>query len=77
MTAVITGSSKGLGSHIALSLAKSGYNIIIHYNKSKKDAELLEKKLSKITNCIIVKGDISKYDDASKIINQSVKNLEK
>ncbi len=77
MTAVITGSSKGLGSHIALSLAKSGYNIIIHYNKSKKDAELLEKKLSKITNCIIVKGDISKYDDASKIINQSVKKFGK
>jgi len=77
MTAVITGSSKGLGSHIALSLAKSGYNIIIHYNKSKKDAELLEKKLSKITNCIIVKGDISKYDDASKIVNQSVKKFGK
>jgi len=34
MTAIITGSSKGLGNHIASSLAKDGYNIIIHYNKS-------------------------------------------
>ena len=61
LTAIVTGSSKGLGNHIASSLAKAGYNIVIHYNKSKKDAENLEKKLSKITNCIIVKGDISKY----------------
>ena len=77
MTAVITGSSKGLGRHIATALGKAGYNIIIHYNKSKKDAELLEVKLSKITNCMIVKGDISKYEDASRIIKQSVKKFGK
>jgi len=77
MTAIITGSSKGLGNHIASSLAKAGYNIIIHYNKSKKDAELLEKKLSKITSCMIVKGDISKHEDTSKIIKQSIKKFGK
>ncbi len=77
LTAIVTGSSKGLGNHIASSLAKAGYNIVIHYNKSKKDAENLEKKLSKITNCIIVKGDISKYNDASKIVKQSIRKFSK
>ena len=38
-TALITGSSKRIGKSIALSLAKKGYNIAIHYNKSKIEAE--------------------------------------
>ncbi len=38
-TALITGSSKRIGKSIALSLAKKGYNIAIHYNNSKIEAE--------------------------------------
>lgn len=71
-TAIITGSSGGVGSHIALSLAKAGYNIVIHFFKSEKEARLLEKDISKITNYMIIKGDVSKYKDASNIIKKTV-----
>jgi len=36
--AVITGSAKGLGKAIAISLAKKGFSIVIHYHKSKEQA---------------------------------------
>ena len=38
-TALITGSSQRIGKSIALNLAKKGFNIAIHYNKSKVEAE--------------------------------------
>jgi NAD(P)-dependent dehydrogenase (short-subunit alcohol dehydrogenase family) len=36
--ALVTGSAKRIGIRIATHLAKSGYNIIIHYNTSEKEA---------------------------------------
>ena len=38
-TVLVTGSSRGIGRVIATYLAKEGYEIVIHYNQSKKEAE--------------------------------------
>jgi len=38
-TALVTGAGRRLGRNIALSLAKSGMNIIAHYSTSRQDAE--------------------------------------
>ncbi len=38
-TALVTGAARRLGKHVALSLASSGMNVIIHYSSSKKEAE--------------------------------------
>ena len=46
-TVLITGASKRIGNAMAINLAKKGYNIAIHYNKSKRDAELLKSKVEK------------------------------
>lgn len=40
-TALITGSARRLGREIALSLAKQGVNIIVHYKKSEKETTAL------------------------------------
>ena len=34
-TALITGGAKRIGKEIALHLARSGYDLVIHYNNSK------------------------------------------
>jgi NAD(P)-dependent dehydrogenase (short-subunit alcohol dehydrogenase family) len=39
--ALVTGSSRGIGKAIALQLAKEGAEVIIHYQKSKEEAEKL------------------------------------
>ena len=40
MNILITGGSKRIGKEIAINFAKQGYNIILHYNTSKKEALL-------------------------------------
>ncbi len=42
---LVTGAAKKLGKEIALELAKSGRNIVVHYRNSQKEAEELVKKL--------------------------------
>lgn len=43
--ALVTGSAKRIGRAIALNLAAMGYDIIISYNKSKQEAEVLAQKI--------------------------------
>jgi len=44
-TALITGSSRGIGRAIALKLANLGANIILHYRKNMEEAEAVEVEL--------------------------------
>lgn len=71
-TAIITGSSRGLGAHIATSLAKAGFNLILNYNTHKKDANLLFKSLSKFTKIKVVKANVSNFTDAKKIVQNAI-----
>ena len=75
MTVIVSGSSRGLGAHIATFLAELGFNIVINYNKNKKDALILRKKLSKITNTVVMKGDVTKLSDVKAIVDKTVESF--
>jgi NAD(P)-dependent dehydrogenase (short-subunit alcohol dehydrogenase family) len=58
-----------MGAAIAKKLSRSGVEIVIHYNKSKTNAEKLQKELIKNkSKAYLVKGDLSKEKDLKKII---------
>ena len=66
---IITGGATRIGSAIAKRLAGRGVEIVIHFNKSKSNAEKLKKELSKEqTKVYLVKGDLSKETDVNKIL---------
>ena len=66
---IITGGATRIGAAIAEKLSGSRVEIVIHYNKSKSNAEKLKRKLSKkLTKVYLVKGNLSKEPDLKKIV---------
>ena len=66
---IITGGATRIGAAIAKRLSRPGVEIVIHFNKSKSNAEKLKKELAKKqTKVYLVKGDLSKEPDVNKIL---------
>ena len=71
-TILITGAAQRIGKEIAIFFAKKGWNIVLHFNKSKKNALLVQKQIHKIgAKCLIIKADLSKFSDLKKIFSVS------
>ena len=62
-TVIVTGGSRGIGKCIAENLAKEGYNVVLNYNKSVKEAKKTKEELEKQGIKIeIYKADVSKRE---------------
>ncbi|MDA3797608.1 MAG: glucose 1-dehydrogenase [Kiritimatiellae bacterium] len=60
--ALVTGAGKGIGRGIALSLAKAGANVCIHYRSDDDEAKSLEKEiLDEGVKCLVIKADLSNF----------------
>jgi pteridine reductase len=72
-TILITGAAKRIGKEIALTYSELGWNIIIHYNSSKEDAEKLATQInSKNSNTAkIVQANLDIDTDVTRLINES------
>lgn len=68
-SALITGSSGGIGASIAVALAQQGYGIIINYNKNKERGENLADVLTKSYNipAMAIKCDVSDYNEVKEM----------
>ena len=72
-TAVITGSSRGIGAATAIKFAEIGFNVVINYNNSKNAAlDILERVRLKGGLAIAVKADVSNFSEASGLIEKAV-----
>lgn len=77
-TVLITGSSRGIGAATALKFADMGFNIVVNYNKSEKEAlEVLERLRGKNVSAIAIKADISKYDEAEYLVEKAISEFGK
>ena len=77
-TVLITGSSRGIGAATALKFADMGYNVVINYNKSEKEAfKVLEKVRSKGVAAIAIKSDVSKSSEAESLVEKAISEFGK
>ena len=71
-TIFITGAAKRIGKEIALCFSEMGWNIIIHYNSSKNDAQVLADEINDNNpdSAITVQGNLDVKEDVEKVINE-------
>lgn len=76
-TAVITGSSKGIGRGIALALAQQGIDIVLHYFMNQKSAEDVKKEIEDSYNVkvTIVQADLSDPVEIRNMFEQLKKEI--
>ena len=72
-TILITGAAKRIGKEIALTFSDMGWNIIIHYNSSKKDAEDLQSILNSANpnSAKIIQANLDIQEDVERLIHAS------
>ena len=71
-TIFITGAAKRIGKDIALTFSDSGWNIIIHYNSSKQEADELAAQINSKNpdTAKIVQGNLDIADDVKRILSE-------
>ena len=68
---LITGSSHRIGRSLALNLAKAAEKVIIHYNKSQKEAENLAREIEQLgTEAFTIAADLSSPSEAEELIGR-------
>ena len=71
-TIFITGAAKRIGKEIALTFKEMGWNIIIHYNSSKQDADDLAEEINRDNpnSARTVQGNLDVKEDIEKILDE-------
>jgi 3-oxoacyl-[acyl-carrier protein] reductase len=69
MICLVTGSSRGLGKSIALSLGKRNYRVAVHYHEDREGAE---KTAEEIDDSIVLKGDVRNSDDVQALVKSVI-----
>ena len=72
--AIVTGSATGLGAECAVDLAGRGWNLVINYTKSKKEAdETFAAVKAKGAEAILVQADVGQDADCKKLVDETMK----
>ncbi|OUV99199.1 MAG: short chain dehydrogenase [Betaproteobacteria bacterium TMED156] len=75
-TCLVTGGAKRIGRHICKTLAKDGWNVAIHYNKSEKESlELADEIKSLGKDAIAIQADFNTFNE-DKLSYQLIKMVE-
>ncbi len=76
--AFITGSTRGIGKEIAITLANNGYDIAINYRTENEDLKNTKKEIEeKGVKCFAVQGDVSSFEDCERFTKEIIEEYGK
>ena len=74
--AIVTGGSLGIGSAIALTLAREGCNVAINYRRHDAEAKEVVRQVEKLgRRGLAIKADVASFDDAENMVQTVVKEF--
>lgn len=73
--AVVTGSARGIGAEIALTLADSGCDVVVSDIDENGAKETANKIKSKGRNALVVKADVSEMDEATQLVEATIEKF--
>jgi NADP-dependent 3-hydroxy acid dehydrogenase YdfG len=56
--ALVTGAARRIGRHIALALARAGWDVAVHYNRSREEADTLVREIEALGRALAVQGEL-------------------
>ncbi len=76
---LVTGSSRGLGKETIIQFAKHGYNVVINYNHSEKEAKRLKEEIEQKyqIKALTIKCDVSKEKEVKKMVDKVINDFKK
>jgi 3-oxoacyl-[acyl-carrier protein] reductase len=76
--AIITGGSRGIGRLCCMVFANSGVNVVFTYNKSKKEADILKRKLKSFgVESLNIQADVRNYQECRRVVEKTLKKFKK
>ena len=72
-SAIVTGGSMGIGTSIAVELARAGANVALNYRKHDTEAKAVAKEIEQLgRRSIVVKADVTNHNDAESMFKKVI-----
>lgn len=76
MNIIVTGGSRGIGKCLVENLARDGYNVLLNYNKSEKQALKIQRDLQEEGYLVeVFKADVSKRKDVKSMVDFAIEKF--
>ena len=70
---LVTGSSRGIGREIALTLAKDDFDVVLHFSKNSEAAKNVQEEIKNLgKSCDILQFDISNREQCKKVLERYI-----
>lgn len=72
--ALVTGSAKGIGRAVVLTLAEAGYDVVVHYRSSRGEAEAVARLAREAgAEALVERADVGREDEARALVDAAVR----